>query len=117
MKYRLNITRKAEHDIADAADYIEFVLYNPTAADDLLDEVEKIFNSLVFMPDKHALADDPVLRAWGIRFVKVKNYLAFYLIDESAGIIYVVRFMYSRRSWEKILRKEIEQDNGTEGLI
>ena len=37
MNYQVHITKTAEHDIAKAADYIEFVLKNPQAADHLLD--------------------------------------------------------------------------------
>lgn len=110
MKYRLHITRKAEQDFIDAADHIEFVLYNPIAADALLEEAESRINELVFMPEKHALADDPVLRAWGIRFITINNYLAFYTIDEIAGIVYVVRFIYSKRNWTAILHRGFELD-------
>ena len=35
MNYQVHITKTAEHDIAKAADYIEFVLKNPQAADHL----------------------------------------------------------------------------------
>ena len=38
MNYTVNITAAAEHDMANAADYIEFALKNPSAADHLLDE-------------------------------------------------------------------------------
>lgn len=110
MKYRVHITGKAEQDLADAADYIEFVLYNPTAADALLEEAESGFRKLTFMPEKQALADDPVLKAWGIRFIAVGNYIAFYVIDVNAGIVYVVRFIYSKREWAAILRKGIVLD-------
>lgn len=38
MSYQVHITSTAEHDIMRAADYIEFTLKNPNAADNLLDE-------------------------------------------------------------------------------
>lgn len=41
MKYYLHITQIAERDFSQAADYIEFVLKNPQAADNLLAEAEK----------------------------------------------------------------------------
>lgn len=40
MSYRIHITSAAERDLNRAADHIEFVLKNPKAADDLLDEAE-----------------------------------------------------------------------------
>ncbi len=38
MSYRLHITSTAERDLTQSADYIEFVLKNPSAADSLLME-------------------------------------------------------------------------------
>ena len=110
MNYEIYITRAAERDLNEAADYIEFILYNPKAADDLLIEAEKRIASLAFMPDKTALVEDPVLKAWGIRFITVNNYMAFYLIDEKNHKVIIVRFLYQRRDWNAILRKEIEPD-------
>ena len=40
MSYRIHITSAAERNLNRAADHIEFVLKNPKAADDLLDEAE-----------------------------------------------------------------------------
>ena len=39
MSYQVHITSTAEHDIMRAADYIQFTLRNPDAADNLLDYV------------------------------------------------------------------------------
>lgn len=107
MNYKLHITRRAEQDLVEAADYIEYILYNPTAADALLEEAELRFRDLTFMPEKHELAEDPVLRAWGIRFITVKNYMAFYTIDDKNDVVYVVRFLHLKREWATLLRKGI----------
>ena len=82
MSYIIHITATAERDIIRAADYIEFNLKNPTAADHLLDVATKQINSLADMPQKFRLVDDPVLASWEIRYVIVNNYLAFSTIDE-----------------------------------
>lgn len=104
MKYQIEITAAAERDMTQAADYIEFVLKNPKAADDLLNEAEKQINSLSEFPAKFRLVDDPVLASWGIRFVSVKNYLAFYLIDSGRNTVIIVRFLYQKSEWKSILR-------------
>ena len=82
MSYQVHITSTAEHDIMRAADYIEFTLKNPNAADNLLDAATEQIGSLADLPQKFHLVDDPVLASWGIRFVIINNYLAFYTIDE-----------------------------------
>lgn len=110
MNYKIHITRTAERDLIEAADYIEFVLYNPTAADALLDTAEDELRELEFMPEKHSLVNDPVLKSWGIRFTIINNYLAFYVIKEEEGTVYIVRFLYERRDWNAILRKGLNLD-------
>ena len=106
MNYDIHITGKAELDLNEAADYIEFTLLNPQAADDLLDKVDEEINKLSYMPEKHKVVEDPVLAAWGIRLIVIDSYLAFYVIDNGAGIVHIVRFLYSRRNWISILRNE-----------
>jgi plasmid stabilization system protein ParE len=105
MNYNIHITAAAERDLLRAADHIEFVLKNPKAADDLLDEAEKQINSLSDFPKKCRLVDDPVLASWGIRFVIVNGYLAFYVISEEEHAVIVVRFLFQKSNWNAILRQ------------
>ncbi len=105
MNYQVHITSSAEHDIIRAADYIEFTLKNPDAADNLLDSITEQIGSLAIMPQKFTLVDDPVLASWGIRFVIINNYLAFYTIDEERQIVIVVRFLYQKSNWTSILQQ------------
>ena len=104
MKYQINITAKAARDLHEAADYIEYTLLNSKAADDLLDKVETEIQKLVFMTQKHSIIDDPVFAAWEIRMIAIRNYLAFYVIDEDEKTVYIVRFLYGKRNWNDILR-------------
>ena len=105
MSYQLHITSTAEHDISCAVDYIEFVLKNPDAADNLLDVASEQINSLADLPQKFCLVNDPVLASWGIRSVIINNYLAFYIIDEEKQTVIVVRFLYQKSNWTSILQQ------------
>jgi plasmid stabilization system protein ParE len=105
MSYDIHITSTAERDLIRAADHIEFNLKNPKAADDLLDEAEKQINSLSDFPEKFRMVDDPVLASWGIRFVIVKGYLAFYTISEKYNRVIIVRFLFQKSNWNAILRQ------------
>ena len=105
MSYSIHITAVAERDILRAADYIEFTLKNPTAADHLLDAATEQINSLADMPEKFRLVDDPVLAGWEFRFLIVNNYLAFYTIDKEKQLVIVVRFLYQKSNWSSILRR------------
>ena len=105
MSYQVHITSTAEHDIMRAADYIEFTIKNPTAADNLLDVSTEQIGSLSDLPQKFRLVDDSVLASWGIRFVIMNNYLAFYTIDEEKQTVIIVRFLYQKNNWTSILRQ------------
>ena len=108
MNYQVHITKTAEHDIAKAADYIEFVLKNPQAADHLLDVATEKIGELTQMPEKLRLVDDPVLAVWGIRFIRVNNYLAFYTIDEDKKVVIMYVFFIKKATgtpfFDKIFR-------------
>ena len=97
MSYHLHITSVAERDISQAADYIEFVLKNPKAADDLLEETDQKINALLPFPQEHPIVEDKLLAAWGIRFTQIKNYLAFYVVEENQ--VTVIRFLYAKSDW------------------
>lgn len=105
MSYNIYITSAAERDLNNAADHIEFVSKNPKAADDLLDEAEKQINLLSDFPEKFRLVDDPILASWGIRYVMIDNYLAFYTIDAEHNLVTIVRFLYQKSNWNSIHRK------------
>ena len=105
MSYQLYITATAEHDIMRAVDYIEFTLKNPDAADNLLDVATKQIGSLADLPQRFRLVDDSVLASWGIRFIIINHYLAFYTIDEERQTVIVVRFLYQKSNWTSILRQ------------
>ena len=107
MKYEVHITRTAERDITRAADYIEYVLYNQEAADYLLDEIENVVSSLTEFPEKYQTIDDPLLKAWGVRSVKVGSYLMFYVVCADQERVLIIRFLFSRRNWNSILKSDI----------
>lgn len=107
MNYNIHITAAAERDLAGASDHIEFVLKNPKAADDFLNEAEKQISSLSEYPERYKLVDDPVLASWGIRFVIVNGYLAFYTISEETQRVIIVRFLFQKSNWSTILQNGI----------
>lgn len=103
MTYKVIISDVALLDIESAYRYIRFTLQNEKAADELLDKADDTFMSLADFPERFQLVNDPLLSSSGIRAVNINNYIAFYIIDESDKIAYIVRFIYSRRDWAKLL--------------
>ena len=105
MNYDIHITHTAEADLNSAVDYIDHILLNPQAAEDLLLEAEEKILDLAAFPEKYSLVTDPVLNTWGSRLVTVKNYLIFYVISEEDKRVYIVRFLHSKQNWNAILGK------------
>lgn len=105
MSYQIHITAAAERDIVRAADYIEFSLKNADAAEKLMDAAEKQINSLSELPGRFRLANDFVLSAWGIRFIRINHYLTFYTIAEEKKTVIIVRFLHQKSNWNSILRQ------------
>lgn len=72
----------------------------------LLDEIDLEISSLSQMPQRYALVSDKLLSAWGIRYVKVKNYLAFYTISDETATVHIVRFLYGKSNWRVLLQND-----------
>ena len=104
MNYSLNITDVAEDDILSTVKYISKALKNPIAANNLLDEIEKLQAVLEITPNIYSFVSDENLAKKGLKYVKIKNYLLFYTVDEDNKIVNVIRFLYGRRDWNNILK-------------
>lgn len=108
--YNVKVTQIAEQDYYKAEAYIKYELYNQKAAAGLAKKLHEAINDLSFFPTKYPICNDDFLRVWEIIIVPVNNYLLFYIVREDEKIVYVLRFLYSRRNWQKILRKHLEDE-------
>ena len=104
MNYAVHMTQRAQQDIEEAHAYIEHVLKNPQAAEILLDEIDAALSGLTNMPERHPPVRDELLAAWDIRFVQVRNYLAFFTVDHASARVELLRFLYGKSSWAAILQ-------------
>ena len=108
MKYVLDITQKAIEDLRQTSIYIATELHNPDAARDLLDKAESAAHAIPKYPKKHPVVRDPFLAYFEVRFVVVKNYLLFFTVDEGEKTVHVIRFLYSKSDWKRILQDDFE---------
>ncbi len=112
MLYKVCYTQKALADLDAVADYIKLKLCNISASDRIVENFFGEGGSLVAFPTRYPLCNDALLRAWGIRFVPVKNYLLFYVVREDESTVYVIRFLYAKRAWQDILREYVKNEGG-----
>ena len=108
--YSSVFTDAAKRDIQDACNYIEFSLYNPTASENLLEELEDELDSLEDNPFICSVIDDPFLKPFGLRFSIIKNYLLFYTVSPTDKTITILRFLYGKMNWKSILRQSFTID-------
>lgn len=112
MTYKVIYTQKALADLDAVASYIKLKLCNISASNCIVENFFSEGDSLVAFPTRYPLCNDALLRAWGIRFVPVKNYLLFYVVREDEGTVYVIRFLYAKRAWQNILREYVKKEGG-----
>ena len=103
-RYNYVLTESAEADIDEAFDYIAGDLVNPDAASAFADELEEKLEEICKTPKAGRPVHNPYLKRDDIRRVLVKNYIAYYLINEEAAKIVVLRVVYNRRDQDKLLK-------------
>jgi len=102
-EYRVNITEPAEIDLGEIAEYIAEELNAPATARNMVVNIRKTIATLSFSPQGLPKVRDDRLAAKGYRWIGIKNYVAFYTIDEQERVVNVERVLYGRRDWQNIL--------------
>ncbi len=102
--YEYIFTESAEVDIDLTFSYIADTLNNPEAASDLADELEEQLEKICKRPETGRIVENEFLKRNDVWRFLVKNYIAYYLIDEENKKIVILRFVYSGRDQDKIVK-------------
>jgi toxin ParE1/3/4 len=102
-KYSVEFTVKAGADLEQIYLYIANDLFNPDAAQRLLDKFEKHIMILRSYPFSSNVVQDTFLQKKGYRKLVVENYLVFYLVDEISNKVRVMRVLYGAQQYERYL--------------
>ena len=104
-EYVFELTETAESDIDYTYNYIAETLGNPNAASELADELEIQIDKICKRPETGRLVENEFLRRKDVwRFI-VKNYIAYYIIDDENEKIVILRFVYSGRNQDQIVKE------------
>lgn len=103
VEYRVDISEPAENDICNIIRYISAQFMAPATAVKMLDDIEEALGGLAEMPQKCSPVTDEKLASMGYRKLLIKNYIAFFMIDEKAKVVDIERILYARRDWLSIL--------------
>lgn len=104
MKYTVNLSPEAVKDIDGIFHYIAIALGEKEIAVNMINLIEKKILSLDEMPGRHKVFDNEPWKSRGVHIMPVKNYLVFYVVDESNNSVNVFRVIYGSRDIEKILK-------------
>jgi addiction module RelE/StbE family toxin len=107
--FELVFSEKINNDIISALYYIRNILEAPKAAENHFEELKKKYEKLKEKPYIRPLVKNKYLATKGIRFIKVKNYILIYKINEENKTVLLYRFIYCRRDWINILTNELKK--------
>lgn len=106
-QYDVIVYDSAQDDIRDAVGYVSRTLLEPDTARGLLLRFQEEILSLANIPERFSLVSDPYLASLGFRVTSVGNYLIFYTVRREARKVDVVRVIYGKRNWIKLVKQEI----------
>ena len=97
--YDVRIFPSAYRDLVDVVDYLNTL--SPKTALNYFDKFTEEIQSLSYMPERCPRPRDLALAAKGYRYLKVNNYLVFYVV--SGNEVQIRRIIYARRDYNGIL--------------
>jgi len=101
MKYNINYSPKALQDLDEIWDYITKDLFNPEAAENVVNAILDAVDVLEDFPESGAPLEPHIDLDTPYRFVTAGNYIAFYRFEDNA--IYVDRVLYKKRNYANLL--------------
>lgn len=101
--YNVHITEPAENDLREIVIYISTQLKAETTALNMVRSIKTGIEKLETNAPIYPLVRDERLAAMGYRMLVIKNYTAFYIIDEKNKTVDIDRILYGRRDWQNIL--------------
>ena len=103
VRYSIKHSEPSEADLIDILRYIAVELGETEIALQMVEIIDEAIESLSVLPNRCPLVDDKRLAALGYRKLIIKNYIAFFTIDENTKTVNIERILYARRNWLHIL--------------
>ena len=98
-KYKINLSIKAKDDLKSIVLYIKNNLNEPAIANKYAKIIREEIQTLEYSPQKFAIIDDSSIKNLNIRKLIIKNYIAFYRVNEENKIVNVERILYGASNW------------------
>lgn len=98
-KYDVKLSIEAEKDLQSIIIYIKDKLKEPIIAKKHAHIMKKEIKSLEYFPQRYAIIDNQKIKDLEIRKLIIKNYIAFYRINEEKKLVNVERILYGASDW------------------
>ena len=98
-KYKIELSIKAKEDIKSIVLYIKNNLNEPSIANKYAKTIKEEIKTLEYSPKKFAIIDEDSIKDLNIRKINIKNYLAFYRVNEKEKVVNVERILYGASNW------------------
>ena len=98
-KYEIELSGKAKEDLKKIVIYIKKNLNEPTIARKYAQLINERIRTLKYIPQRNMIIEDNEIKHLNIRRLLIKNYIAFYRIDESKRIVRIERILYGASNW------------------
>lgn len=98
-KYRIELSIKAKNDIKSIVLYIKNNLNEPSIANKYAKMIKEEIKTLEYSPKKFAIIDGDTIKDLKIRKLNIRNYLAFYRVNEEEKVVNVERILYGSSDW------------------
>lgn len=100
-KYELRFLPLFENDLTEIVEYISFTLKAPTAAERLVDDVERAINNRLFCAESFEPFYSAKERKYPYYKISVRNFTVFYVVIDN--VMEVRRILYNRRDFNNLI--------------
>lgn len=103
MDYKVFLTELAQTDLDEIISYISNVLYNPKAAQKLLNLFVEQTVFLETSPYMYPECNDKYLAEKGYRKLIFNNYIALYKVCDDKKEVQITRIVYAKRDYSHLV--------------
>jgi len=107
--YKIIIEDPAISDLHGIHNYIAQTLKAPDTAKRIFFSINEKIKTLTQFPLRCQLVNDEILAVRGIRILPAENYLVFYVVDDTAKKVNVLRILYNRREWQQLITVSVDE--------
>lgn len=98
-KYKIQLSIRAKDDYKRIISYLNNELLEPLIASRYAELINAKLQSLRYSPQRYAIVDGIVEKKLEFRKIIIRNYIAFYRINENEKIVEVHRILWGASDW------------------